>query len=132
MLVIFFGLFFGWEVGIESGFAAGLLKDVFSADIFGANILILALMGLIIGLLSQKFFKESKTTQTFLVFIFTLASMAGHYIITKAITGITYISISEYMTRLIIPVSVYTSVLSAVIFPVLIKILRLKEKEEYL
>lgn len=132
MLVIFCALFFGWSTALEAGFVCGLLKDIFSVSIFGCNTLTLTLTGLIAGVLSPKFFKESGITQTFLVFLFTFISMLIHYILVSFIANISYISLYEYMFHLIIPASIYTSVISAVVFPVLINKLQLRKQEEFL
>lgn len=132
LLVIFFGLFFGSSVGFETGFAAGLSKDILSVDIFGINTLTLGLTGLTVGILSPKFFKESRITQTALVFAFALFFMLAHYIFNSFISKITYISFSEYLFALIIPASLYTSFISLTIFPILVSRYHLEEKEEFL
>lgn len=132
MLVIFFAIFFGADIGIEAGFVCGLLKDIFSIDVFGVNIFTLAVTGLAVGILSPKFFKESKTAQILLVFAFALFSMFVHFLVSSIVSKIAYISPSEYFFELIIPVSIYTALISAVIFPMLIKTYRLKDNEEYL
>lgn len=132
LLVVFFSIFFGPGIGIEAGFLSGLLKDVYSLDIFGANTLILSLTGLIAGTLSQKFFKESRLTQALLVFAFSIFGMVAHFFLSLLISKVTYVSLPEYLLGLIIPSSLYTAALSALIFPALINYYRLKENEEYL
>lgn len=132
LLVIFFGLFFGGALGFETGLAAGLLKDILSVDIFGVNTIILALTGLMTGLLSPKFFKESKLTQYLLVFMLSTLSMFARYFIDLYISKITYINLSEYLSGQIIPASFYTSLVSAIIFPILIRRYGLKIQEEFL
>lgn len=132
LLVIFYGLFFGSSIGIETGFIAGLLKDILSVDIFGINTLTLAATGLAAGILSSKFSKESRATQTVLVFSFSIFSMLMHYIYSSFISNITYINLSEYVLRLMIPVSLYTSLVSMIIFPVLMTKYHLEEREEFL
>ena len=132
LLVIFFGLFFGLGVGLEIGFVAGLLKDILSTDIFGINTLTLAITGLTIGALSAKFFKESRTTQAILVFAFALFSMLIHYLIFLFLSDITYINLSEYLSALIIPSSLYTSFISLIIFPVIMNMYNLGKTEEFL
>jgi rod shape-determining protein MreD len=132
LLVIFFGLFFGGSIGLETGFAAGLSRDILSTDIFGVNTLALAITGFTVGILSPKFFRESKITQTFLVFAFALFFMLIHYAADSFISKITYINISEYLFGLIIPSAFYTSFVSAIIFPVLINRYNLERREEFL
>lgn len=132
LLITFFCLFYGWEAGLEAGFVSGLLIDIFSTDIFGINTLTLSITGLVIGNSSPKIFKESKMTQGFLVFIFSLISMLIHYVLASFISKIGYINLSEYLFGLVIPSAIYTSILSFIIFPVLIKKFHLKEQEEFL
>ncbi len=132
LLTAFFGIFYGWGAGLEAGFVSGLLKDIFSTDISGINTLTLSITGLVIGFFIPKFFKESRVTQVFLVFIFSLVSMLIHYIFTSLIARESGITLSEYLFFLIIPTSTYTSILSIILFPFLIKKLHLKEQEEFL
>ena len=132
LLVIFFSLFFGAKTGIEAGFVSGLLKDIYSLDVFGINTITLALTGLIAGILSPKFFKESALTQFTLVFAFALLSMLVHFTASLLILKTDYISLSEYLWALMIPSSLYTALASFAIFPILISRYRLKEQEDYL
>ena len=132
LLVVFFAIFFGPGAGAEAGFAAGLFKDMYSLDIFGVNILLLSLTGLIAGSLSPKLFRESKLTQVLLVFVFSSIYMIIHYFASSFILKIAYVTLPEYLCGLILPSSFYTATLSIIIFPVLIKIYRLKENAEYL
>jgi len=132
VLVIFFAIFFGPAVGTEAGFVSGLLKDIYSLDIFGVNIVLLALTGLVTGLLSPKLFRDSKPTQYSLVFASSLVYMTAHYYISSLIMHITYVTLPEYLYGLILPSSLYTSLLSIPVFSVLIGRYRLKETAEYL
>lgn len=132
LFVIFVAIFFGWGAGLEAGFIFGLLKDIYSVDIFGINTATLAVTGLVVGLLSPKLFRESRMTQVFVVFIFTLFYFSIHYMVSSAISKISYISFSEYLFSLFIPVSLYTALISNFIFPFFINRLGLKENAEYL
>jgi rod shape-determining protein MreD len=132
MLVIFIAIFFGWGYSLEAGFVFGLLKDIYSLDIFGVNTVSLALTGLIAGTLSNKLIKESRLTQVLMVLVFTLVYFFIHYLIASAITDISYIKLSEYLFLSFIPDSLYTAAVSSVAFPFLIKRFALKETAEYL
>ena len=79
--VIFFGLFLGAGKGLESGLAAGILKDLFALDFFGINACIFGITGFLAGVLGTKFSRESKKTQSLLVIILTAFSMTLHYIL---------------------------------------------------
>ena len=132
LLVIFFSIFFGPGIGFEAGFVSGLLKDIYSLDIFGVNTLTLSLTGLFAGIVSPKFFRESKLTQAMLVFIFSALYLIIHCFAALLILKITYVSLPEYLFSLILPSSLYTTVVSFFIFPILINRYRLKKNEEYL
>jgi rod shape-determining protein MreD len=132
MLVIFVAIFFGWETGLEAGFVFGFLKDIYSVDIFGINTAALAVTGFVAGILSPKVFRESRIIQLFIVFILTLFCFIVHYILTSAISSITYINFTEYLFPSFIPISLYTALISFFVFPFLIDKLQLKENAEYL
>lgn len=132
LFVIFIAIFFGWSSGIEAGFVFGLLKDIYSVDIFGINTATLAITGLIAGLLSPKFLKESRAIQTLIVFVLTLFYFFIHYFISSAISNITYISLAEYIIHSFIPVSLYTACLAFLIFPFFVSRFGLEETAEYL
>lgn len=132
LFVIFIAVFFGWTAGLEAGFVSGILKDLYSVDIFGINAATLALTGAAAGLLSPKFFKESKMTQFFIVFVFTLLYFFIHYFVSSAINNTSYISMSEYVFCSFVPVSLYTALISYFVFPFLIDKFGLKENAEYL
>ena len=132
LLVIFFSVFLGPGIGLEAGFVSGLFKDIYSLDIFGINTLALSLTGLIAGIVSPKFFRESKLTQAMLVFVFSILYMIIHYFAASIELKVTYVGLPEYLLGLILPSSLYTTAISFFIFPVLINRYRLKENEEYL
>ena len=132
LLVIFFSIFFGPGIGLEAGFVSGLFKDIYSLDIFGVNTLALALTGFIAGVVSPKFFRESRLTQVMFVFTFSVFYMILHYFAVAFVLKITHIGLPEYLFGLILPSSLYTGIISFFIFPILIRIYRLKRNEEYL
>ena len=132
LLVVFFAIFFGSGAGAEAGFVSGLFKDLYSLDIFGVNSVLLLLIGLIVGGLSPKLFKESKLTQGLLVFASSVIYLTIHYIVSSFILKTTYVTLPEYLYGLILPSSFYTAIFSLLLFPVLINRYRLKEDAEYL
>ena len=130
--VLFFGIFLGPRFGLETGIAAGLLKDIYSFDIFGANTLIFAITGLLAGAVRTKFFKESKITQALLVLIFSIFAMTAHFIVALSVTRRLSVSMAEYIFSSVIPSSIYTSAVSVPIFLNFINLFGLKEDSEYL
>jgi len=74
---VFFGLFFGSRIGIETGAAFGLIRDVMGHGFFGANMLIMAGLGFIAGMLSDKVYREHPITQGLFVFITVIVIAHG-------------------------------------------------------
>lgn len=132
IVVVFLGLFFGAGTGLESGLAAGILKDIFAFDFFFANTLTLGVTGLIAGLISSKFFKESKKAEFLLVASFTVLSMSFHFMLTFFMPGSIAIRYSEFLFSAIIPACLYTGLASVPLYAIFIKIFNLKEADDYL
>lgn len=130
--VIFFSLFSGKRLGFEVGLVAGFLEDVFALDIFWMNTFRLGITGLLVGALSTKFFKESKPMQILLVFTFTLLSMVIHYLSASFYTRGLKINLPEYFIYTMVPVSIYTTIISIPIFSKFISLYGLDETDEEL
>jgi len=130
--VIFFGLFAGAGMGLESGIAAGLMKDLYSLDFFGINTFVFALTGLLAGMLSTNFFRESKRTQGLLVLFFTIFSMTMHYVLVSVFSKWLDLRFSEYLFTSIIPAGIYTSLVAVPIFSRFIAMYDPREIEELL
>lgn len=129
--VIFFGLFLGSAAGLESGLAAGALKDVFSLDYFGINMFIFAVTGLLAGSLSANFSKESKRIRALLVMALTAASMVLHCILASVFSRSPAPGFTEYLATSVLPVSLYTALISIPIYIKLVNMYRLMGSEEY-
>ena len=130
--VIFFGLFLGSGKGLESGIAAGILKDLFALDFFGINACILGVTGLLAGVLGTKFSRESKNTQILLVVFLTAFSMTLHYVVASIFSKWINIDFGDYVWSAVIPTSVYTTLLSIPIFSKLMKRYEVRGSEDYL
>ncbi len=78
IFVIFFGLFSGIRLGIEAGLVCGFIKDVLGVGVFGLNILVFGLIGLICGALTDKVYKEHIVTQFAIVFMVSLIVSGLH------------------------------------------------------
>lgn len=132
LLVIFFALFLGGRMGLEIGIAAGLLKDIFAFDIFGVNMFILGMTGLLAGALNTKFFKEARGTQVMLVFAFSIFSMVLHYILATAVLRYVNLGLFDYLASSIIPASIYTAAAAFFLFPWLIELYGFQERRQFL
>ena len=132
MSVIFFGLFLGSGSGLESGLMAGFLKDIFAFDFFFANTLTLGLTGLIVGLASNKFFKESSRAEFIVVVFFTAFSMSIHYLLISFFSKSPTIRYPEFLLCSVIPTCLYTGLVSIPLYKIFINIYNLKEADDYL
>ena len=132
MCVIFFGLFLGPTAGLESGFAAGLLKDIFALDFLWINAVILGAAGFIAGAINTQFFRESKRADFICVFLGTIFSMSLHYGIAALISNSLSLDFAEFFMNSAIPAALYTALLSIPVYLRLLNIYNLKETEEYL
>ena len=130
--VIFFGLFADSDSGFESGFVAGLLRDMFSTDLFGINACIFGVIGFLAGVLGARLSRESGRTQFLLTACLTAFSLALHYAISSALSKIMGFGFGEYIVRSVLPASVYTGAISIVLFSLLAKIFGIKRSEDYL
>jgi rod shape-determining protein MreD len=130
--VTFFGLFLGPAAGLESGFVAGLLKDVFALDFLWINAVILGLTGFIVGTINTQFFKESKRAFFLFVFFFTVFSMSLHYVIVALLPSSVALGFLEFFMNSIIPIAIYTGLVSIPICVKLLSVYNLKEAEDYL
>ena len=132
MCVLFFGLFLGPAAGLESGFAAGLLKDIFALDFLCINVVILGATGFIAGVVSTQFFKESKRMDFIFVFSFTIFSMLCHYAVVAIISNSMALDFSDFFMHSVIPTAIYTGLVAIPVYVKFLDIYNLKEAEEYL
>jgi cell shape-determining protein MreD len=56
---LFSGLFFGVSVGVETGLACGVIRDLLEIGVFGRNILFFGVLGLVTGFLSDRVYKNN-------------------------------------------------------------------------
>ena len=130
--VVFFGLFLGPAAGLESGFVAGLLKDIFALDFLWINAVIFALTGFLAGALNTKFFKESKRADLIFVFLSTIFSMALHYTVASLLSNSMALGFGEFFMTSILPTAAYTSLVAVPVIAKLLNIYGLREAEDYL
>lgn len=130
--VVFFGLFSGEKRGFEAGIAGGIMEDIFCLDFFWINTFIFALVGLTAGMLNEKFFRESKMTQSSFVFFFTVFSMSLHFALAAFFSEYMNADFPAYLVSSVLPAAVYTSIVSVPIFSMLVNWCGLRESEELL
>jgi rod shape-determining protein MreD len=132
ILVMFAGLFLGPSRGLETGIAGGILKDLFSAGLFGMNAFVFGLTGFLIGVLNNSFFRESDMNRFFLVFIASVFAMALRYAAFLFVTKNVNITFADYLATSVLPVCLYTVIVAVPVFRKLLASSRFKEEQEFL
>jgi len=59
VVVVSYGLLFGWRIGLGMGFLGGLLIDLTIGQLIGSHALALGLVGLTGGLVEERVFKDN-------------------------------------------------------------------------
>lgn len=132
IVVVFFGIFLGPAAGFESGFAAGLLKDIFAVDYFWINAAGLAAAGYIVGAINTQLSKDSKRAGFIFVFIFTIFALSFHYIALSLLSMSVPRNFRDFFAVYVFPTALYTGLVSIPVSALLIYIYSLKETEDYL
>lgn len=123
-----FGFMRGSREGMLVGFASGLLIDIQSGDMIGFYSLIYLVTGYVNGIFEQIYFDEDIKLPLFLI--------AGSDILYGgAVYFLTFLLRSDfnflfYLNRIIIPETIYTIVITLVIYPLLLYINHRLEEEE--
>jgi rod shape-determining protein MreD len=115
LVVLIFSLLKGAEEGTVSGFASGLLQDIFSTGLLGVNALVKTVIGFISGILKEKIFTEHIL---FLIPIITFVVSISQSILMLLILhafGIEY-SMVWSLKKIVLPEALYNSLLSPFVF----------------
>ena len=121
VIVVVFSLLKGTREGSVSGFASGLLQDIFSAGLLGINALVKTVIGFACGALKEKIFLEHIL---FLIPVITfIASFLQSILIFFLLRafGIEY-SLAWSFKQVALPEALYSSLLSPFIFLVINKL----------
>lgn len=115
VVVVVFSLLKGEKEGTISGFASGLLQDIFSTSLLGINALAKTVIGFTCGILKEKIFYEHIL---FLIPVITfIASFMQSILIFLLLRafGIEY-GLAWSIKQIAIPEALYSSLLSPFIF----------------
>jgi len=115
VVVVVFSLLKGEKEGTISGFASGLLQDIFSTGLLGINALAKTVIGFTCGILKEKIFHEHIL---FLIPVITfIASITQSILIFLLLRafGIEY-NLAWSLKQLALPEALYSSLLSPFIF----------------
>lgn len=58
-ITVTLGMLFGWRIGLGTGLIGGLLLDLTAGRLIGLHLLSMGAVGLLVGLLEEKVFKEN-------------------------------------------------------------------------
>lgn len=124
VVVVVFSLLKGEKEGTISGFASGLLQDIFSTGLLGINALVKTVIGFTCGILKEKIFYEHIL---FLIpvitFIASLVQSILIFLLLRAF-GIEY-GLVWSIKQVALPEALYSSLLSPFIFLLLNKIFQM-------
>ena len=127
VVVVVFSLLKGEKEGAISGFASGLLQDIFSTGLLGINALVKTVIGFTCGILREKIFHEHIL---FLIPVITfIASFIQSILIFFLLRtfGIEY-NLIWSLKQVALPEALYSSLLSPFIFLVINKLFQLLER----
>ncbi len=123
LVVVVFSLMGGAEEGCVSGFAAGLLQDIFSSGLLGVNALAKTVIGFSCGILRNKVFPEHFSS--FIPLIAFIASL-GHSLIIFFVLrafGVEY-TLSWSLKQIILPEALFNSLLSPLVLLIITRVLK--------
>lgn len=120
ILVIFIGLYKGPIAGAWCGFLAGILLDLFSPAPLGTNALAKTVLGFLVGTVAPFLYFKAPLIQGFLLFIGMLLEGIILFILLSSLRLAS--SFSYSFLYIILPASLYTSLLTPPLFYVFEKI----------
>jgi len=124
IVVVVFSLMKGEKEGTISGFASGLLQDIFSIGLLGINAFAKTVIGFTCGILKEKIFYEHILFLIpIITFIASLIQSILIFLLLRAF-GIEY-SLAWSLKQVALPEALYSSLLSPFIFLAINKFLQL-------
>ena len=124
VVIVVFSLLKGEKEGTISGFASGLLQDIFSTGLLGINALAKTVVGFICGILKEKIFHEHILFLIPVVtFIASFIQSILVFLLLRAF-GIEY-GLAWSLKEVALPEALYSSLLSPFIFLAINKLFQL-------
>lgn len=115
-----FGFMRGEKTGLLLGFVCGLLYDICFGEIVGLQALILMYIGYLNGKFSGIFYPEDIKLPMALIVVSDLSFGLISYILMFLLRG--RLHFSYYMRTVILPETVYTIIVTLLLYPVILKI----------
>jgi len=127
VVVVVFSLLKGEKEGTISGFASGLLQDIFSTGLLGINALAKTVIGFTCGILKEKIFHEHILFMIpVITFIASFMQSILIFLLLRAF-GIEY-NLAWSLKQVALPEALYSSLLSPFIFLAINKLFQLLER----
>lgn len=124
-----FGFMRGEGEGLVIGFFCGLLIDVFFGGFLGFYALVLMYIGFLNGKFSGIFYPEDIKLPLALIVISDLSYGMVCYALTFMLRG--RLQFAYYFTRIILPEALYTTLVTLLLYPVILKVNeKLEEREK--
>lgn len=120
ILTVSYGFIRGKKNGLITGFASGLLVDIFFGNVLGFYALIYMYIGYLNGLLHETFFKEDIKLPLVLVALSNLSYNFIIYILLFLLRS--RLNPVGYFVRIILPEMIYTVFLMLLIYPLILKL----------
>lgn len=115
VVVVVFSLLRGAKEGTVSGFASGLLQDIFSTGLLGMNALAKTVIGFFCGIIKEKIFREHILfIIPVITFIASFIQSILMFLLLRAF-GIEY-GLAWSLKQVVLPEALYSSLLSPFIF----------------
>ena len=120
VIIAALGFTYGCNMGLLSGFFAGLLWDLFYGDLLGFYALVFMYVGYMNGGFWQIFFKEDIKLPVILVTGSDVIFGVTSYVMRFLLRG--RFDFANYFGHVILPEAVYTALITLLIFPLFAKI----------
>lgn len=126
ILLLFIGIFIGKVYGISLGIIFGLLLDLFIGERLGINAIVLGIAGLLGGIFSKSFSKDSRLTIMLMSCVSTFICELILYIIQIILFGLS-IEVLEFLKIILIEI-LFNAMIIIIIYPIIGKSGNLLEK----
>lgn len=122
------GFMRGEKKGLLAGFVGGLFVDIFFGDVIGLYAMLYMYIGYLNGKFSRIFYPEDLTLPLVLITLSDLSYGMICYIVLFLLRG--RFNFSYFFTHIILPETVYTILMSILLYPVLLALYKRLNMDE--
>lgn len=120
---------YGRTTGGVLGFIAGLLQDWFSGGLFGIHTISKTITAYLFGFLKENIYQQHFLTPPLITVLATVVNQALILMFTKLLVEI--IVLKEVAKEIILPLAIWNSIISLVIYPVIYKLERILTRRKF-